>query len=620
MGVVKKNKLSYTSSSSGPVVSSTRSTGNQMLDTTPGRVVPTAEQIKGSSTAFDATPIKAATSGIPDMVSTGIGLKSTSTGPIAGTLSDEEWGGGSSSKKSSSSSGYSYKPYKSNFEYTPFSYSGPSWQDVQKPEREEFTYKQFEVPEFQPGQLTVDYKAKMQDAEGAKPGPYKSQYEGAIQTILDGILNGGQKPFDATTDPNYNMLYNQAREKYTTAGQKAMRDTMGQMQAMTGGYGSTAAQIAGGQAYDSYLQALNDQNADLVNLAWQMAQEQTADRYRQLGAVTDADATAYGRYSDDYNRWLQDRDYAANQYQQMLNNDWNQYTYGTNLAYDNYTGNRAMDWNIYQDDANRDWQEYQDAVNRAYQAERDARGDWEYDNNFAYQQDRDARSDWQYDNSFNYNAYRDSIADQQYEAEQAYKRSRDDIADSRYDTEFEYQMSRDDLADRDNAFSMAYKMASAGQQVPAMYAKMLDEETLAQLQALAAQAAAEKAAGGSGGGGRGGRGRSKSTKDDTTTTVLRTGLPYKSTNLGYIDDMYNVADAAYGTGSRAQAQRVIGNAIDNEEIVPEQADIIRNALGLDLTGVEGGYKVDPVGVREGILMKDSYQNIADINKARKKRS
>ena len=478
MPVIKKNKRSYNIGSSGPGATSFGSSGNQMIDPTPGRVVPTAAQIKGASSAFDATPIKAATSGVPDMVSTGIGLKSTSTGPIAGTLSDEEWGG-SSSKKSSTTGGYSYKPFR---------YSGPNWQEIDVPELKDFAYEDFNRQAFKTGDLTNDYLKKMQDTDAAKPGPYKSQYEGAIQTILDGILNGNQKPFDATTDPNYNMLYNQAREKYTTAGQKAMRDTMGQMQAMTGGYGSTAAQIAGGQAYDSYLQALNDQNADLVNLAWQMAQDQTANRYRQLAAANEADATAYGRYADDYNRWLQDRNYNADQYQRMYGNDWNEYQYNTNFDWDQYQADRNLDYNIFTDRQNREWQRYQDAADRAWQQERAARGDWEYDN------------------SFNYNAYRDNIADQQYEAEQAYRRNRDDIADSRYDTEFEYKMSRDDLADRDAAFNMAYKMASAGQKVPSMYAKRLDPETLAQLEALSAQAAAQIAAGGSGGGG-GGRGR-----------------------------------------------------------------------------------------------------------------
>jgi guanine deaminase len=51
-------------------------------------------------------------------------------------------------------------------------------------------------------------------------------------------------------------------------GQQAMRDTMGQAAALTGGYGNTYAQQAGEQAYAAYLSRLNDVLPELYGEAY----------------------------------------------------------------------------------------------------------------------------------------------------------------------------------------------------------------------------------------------------------------------------------------------------------------------------------------------------------------
>lgn len=213
---------------------------------------------------------------------------------------------------------------------------------------------------FTPSDDTNYYYDLMRDTEDDRPGPFESRYEGAIQSILDGILN--RKPFDAQSDANYNLLYNQMRESYMNAGNKAMRDTMGAMQAATGGYGSTAATAAGSQAYDNYLQGMNDQNMALMQLAYQMYGDETADRYNQLGAVTGLDNTDYGRYRDTVSDWQLDRDYYANQYQNFYGNDWDQYKYNTDRDWDEYVYNEGMDYQMARDALS----DYDDAFNQAY--------------------------------------------------------------------------------------------------------------------------------------------------------------------------------------------------------------------------------------------------------------
>lgn len=72
-------------------------------------------------------------------------------------------------------------------------------------------------------------------------------------------------------DVNEDALYNQAVENYTKQGQLAMKDTIGQAAALTGGYGNSYAQTAGQQVYNAYL----DQANDIIPEAYQRA----LDRY-----------------------------------------------------------------------------------------------------------------------------------------------------------------------------------------------------------------------------------------------------------------------------------------------------------------------------------------------------
>lgn len=224
----------------------------------------------------------------------------------------------------------------------------------------------FQRRQFSTSGDTDEYYDLMKEAEENRPDAFQSRYEGTIQTILDGILNGNQEKFDINKDANYQQLYNLYAQQYQNQANRGMRDTMGAMQAATGGYGSTAATAAAGQAYDRAMEGLNDRNIQLMNMAYQMYGDAQNDRYRQLGAVTGLDDTDYARYRDTVGDWMADRNYYANQYQNMYGNDWNQYTFDT-----------GMDWNEYQDRANRAWQEFEYGDQREYQKQRDAKADYD---------------------------------------------------------------------------------------------------------------------------------------------------------------------------------------------------------------------------------------------------
>lgn len=114
--------------------------------------------------------------------------------------------------------------------------------------------------------------------------------------IYDKIMNRGEFTFDLNKD----KLYQQYRDLYAQMGRSAMEDTMGQAAALTGGYGSTYSQNAGQQAYNSYLQKLNEVVPELYTAAY--------DRYNQEGQnlmnlYTMARSNADSAYERDYNRW-----------------------------------------------------------------------------------------------------------------------------------------------------------------------------------------------------------------------------------------------------------------------------------------------------------------------------
>ena len=88
-------------------------------------------------------------------------------------------------------------------------------------------------------------------AESALPD-FTSSYDGEIRRLYDEIINRPTFRYDPQSDP----LYQSYRTRMVTEGERAMRDTMGQAAALTGGYGSSYAQGVGQQEYELYLQRL----------------------------------------------------------------------------------------------------------------------------------------------------------------------------------------------------------------------------------------------------------------------------------------------------------------------------------------------------------------------------
>lgn len=128
---------------------------------------------------------------------------------------------------------------------------------------------------------------------------------------LNAISNRKAFEYDLSND----MLFQQAKEQYQQMGKTAMADTIGQASAMTGGYGNSYATTAGAQAYNAYLQELNNSIGDYYSMALSTYNNET-DR---LNSVYNAYATDRGTEANEWtNNW--------NVYNQLYNQYYNQYS------------------------------------------------------------------------------------------------------------------------------------------------------------------------------------------------------------------------------------------------------------------------------------------------------
>ena len=182
-------------------------------------------------------------------------------------------------------------------------------------------------------------QAYLEQVKASKPGAYQSRWDDELTSLYDQIRNRKKFSYDMGTDP----LYQQYREQYQRLGRLAMQDTMGQAAALTGGYGSTYGEQVGQQAYNAYLQNLNDIVPQLQQQAYQRYQDEGADLYNQYSLVKGREDTDYGRYRDtvsDYYSDLSDARSAYNsersldqsQWETMLNY-WAQKANNENAAY-----------------------------------------------------------------------------------------------------------------------------------------------------------------------------------------------------------------------------------------------------------------------------------------------
>ena len=147
-------------------------------------------------------------------------------------------------------------------------------------------------------------------------GQYQFGKQKQLDELTDKILNREKFSYDLNGD----AFYNQYKDKFTQQGKMAMMDTMGQAAALTGGYGSSYAQQVGQQAYQGYLQGLNDKVPELYQLALDNYDRQGDALLQQYGILADQDAQDYSRHRDAVAdaQWQAEFDEAKRQYEERM--------------------------------------------------------------------------------------------------------------------------------------------------------------------------------------------------------------------------------------------------------------------------------------------------------------
>ena len=209
----------------------------------------------------------------------------------------------------------------------------------------------YQYADYQESDTVKQAEAMLNEQLAQKPGEYQSTWQDQLNETISQILNREKFSYDLNGD----ALYQQYKDQYVQQGRMAMMDTMGQAQAMTGGYGNSYAQSVGQQAYQGYLQQLNDVVPELYGMALDQYNREGQEMYDQAALMAQQEDRDYGRYQDAMNAWLAERDYLAGRYDSERDYD-----------YGKYADDRDFSYGAFVDDRNYQYQQEQDALAEAW--------------------------------------------------------------------------------------------------------------------------------------------------------------------------------------------------------------------------------------------------------------
>lgn len=192
---------------------------------------------------------------------------------------------------------------------------------------------QVRTPGYTPSGAASEAKAALDRVLSEKPGSYTSRWDSELDALYDQIANRKAFSYDLGADP----MYRQYREQYQSAGRLAMENTMGGAAAsLTGGYGSSYSQQAGQQAYNAYLQKLNEVVPELYAQARSQYDREGSALSERYARISSREKSDYDRYRDqvsDYYAALSD---ARGAYQSEAQRSENLALQYAKLANDNY--------------------------------------------------------------------------------------------------------------------------------------------------------------------------------------------------------------------------------------------------------------------------------------------
>lgn len=298
-----------------------------------------------------------------------------------------------------------------------------------------------------PGEWQWDDSGRPGDFSFDEERPeYANQYQEQINQMVSDILNRPKFEYDYNKDPLYQMY----AEAYASNGAQAMKDTMGQMAARTGGLASSYAGTAAQQQYNQYMNALNDKVPELQQIAYNMYMNEGNTMRNNLGMIQGLESTDYDRYMDSLGQWNTDRNLAYNQYM----NEWDQYNTDRNFSYGQYQDL----WDRYYNDRDFSFDQYQAALSQ-YNKDRD----WDY----GIWSDNQARQEAANKAAYNarvaaYNAEQSRVDAYNRQQDAAYQAALKAAQDQRSAQEAKYRQQNQNTYDNDpNATIQSFRNAGS---------------------------------------------------------------------------------------------------------------------------------------------------------------
>lgn len=148
-------------------------------------------------------------------------------------------------------------------------------------------------------------------------------YDSEMRALIDQILNSN------LADWKKGDQYSALRDQYAANGQMSMADLLGQVSSRTGGLASSYAASVANQEYSDWM-------SKLEQAAREMYQQDRSDKLNSLGMLSDAYDREYGEYGDKLNQWNADRNFAYQQAQDALANQWKQKEWDYNMSQDEW--------------------------------------------------------------------------------------------------------------------------------------------------------------------------------------------------------------------------------------------------------------------------------------------
>ena len=190
----------------------------------------------------------------------------------------------------------------------------------------------FEYKPYVKSDAVAQAEALIQQQLAQKPGEYQSAWQDQLNDKISQILNRDKFSYDPTQD----AMYQYYADQYTTQGKLASMDVMGQAAAMTGGYGNSYAQAAGQQAYQAYLQKLNEVVPELYGMALDQYNQEGQALYDQASLMAQMEDQDYGRYRDQKSDYYTDLSYLTEDARYKAEDEYNKWAYDQNFGYQQY--------------------------------------------------------------------------------------------------------------------------------------------------------------------------------------------------------------------------------------------------------------------------------------------